>query len=89
MSEAVLALALCVSFGRLKNIFQDAAMRASTAAEPLRDFCEVLLVKGKRPMMARLTLARISSFSLAAMRSHAPKPYHSRAVKPRIFRPGI
>jgi hypothetical protein len=26
-------------------------------------------------MTARLTLARISSFSLAAMRSRAPKPY--------------
>jgi transposase len=42
----------------LKNIFKGAAMRASTAAGPLRDFYEALLAKGKRPTMARLTLAR-------------------------------
>jgi hypothetical protein len=33
-------------------------MRASTAAGPMRDFYEVLLAKGRRPTMARLTLAR-------------------------------
>jgi transposase len=42
----------------LKNIFKGAAMRASTAAGPMRDFYEVLLSKGRRPTMARLTLAR-------------------------------
>jgi transposase len=42
----------------LKNIFKGAAMRASTAAGPLRDFYEALLAKGRRPTMARLTLAR-------------------------------
>ncbi len=34
------------------------AMRASTAAGPLHDFYENLLAKGRKPTMARLTLAR-------------------------------
>ena len=42
----------------LKDIFKGAAMRASTAAGPMRDFYEALLAKGRRPTMARLTLAR-------------------------------
>jgi transposase len=42
----------------LKDIFKGAAMRASTAAGPLRNFYEALLAKGRRPTMARLTLAR-------------------------------
>jgi transposase len=42
----------------LKDIFKGAAMRASNAAGPLRDFYEALLAKGRRPTMARLTLAR-------------------------------
>ena len=42
----------------LKDIFKGAAMRASTAAGPLRDFYEALLAKGRKPPMARLTLAR-------------------------------
>jgi transposase len=42
----------------LKDIFKGAAMSASTAAGPLRDFYEALLAKGRRPTMARLTLAR-------------------------------
>jgi hypothetical protein len=42
----------------LKNIFKGAAMRASTAAGPMRDFYEALLAKGRRPTMVRLTLAR-------------------------------
>src|SRR5262252_1369390 len=42
----------------LKDIFKGAAMRASTAAGPLRDFYENLLAKGRKPTMARLTLAR-------------------------------
>jgi len=33
-------------------------MRASTAAGPLHDFYENLLAKGRKPTMARLTLAR-------------------------------
>jgi len=42
----------------LKDIFKGAAMRASTAAGPLHDFYEALLTKGRKPTMARLTLAR-------------------------------
>jgi transposase len=42
----------------LKNIFKGAAMRASTSAGPFRNFYEALLAKGRRPTMARLTLAR-------------------------------
>jgi hypothetical protein len=42
----------------LKDIFKGAAMRASTAAGPLGDFYEALLAKGRKPTMARLTLAR-------------------------------
>jgi transposase len=42
----------------LKDIFKGAAMRASTAVGPLRDFYEALLAKGRKPTMARLTLAR-------------------------------
>ena len=40
------------------TFFKGAAMRASTAAGPLRDFYENLLAKGRKPTMARLTLAR-------------------------------
>jgi transposase len=42
----------------LKEILKGAAMRASTAAGPLHDFYENLLAKGRKPTMARLTLAR-------------------------------
>jgi transposase len=42
----------------LKDIFKGAAMRASTAAGPIHDFYEALLAKGRKPTMARLTLAR-------------------------------
>jgi transposase len=42
----------------LKDIFKGAAMRVSTAAGPLHDFYENLLAKGRKPTMARLTLAR-------------------------------
>src|SRR5215472_17614389 len=42
----------------LKDIFKGAAMRSSTAAGPLHDFYEALLAKGRKPTMARLTLAR-------------------------------
>jgi hypothetical protein len=36
----------------LKDIFKGAAMRASTAAAPMRDFHEALLAKGRKPTMA-------------------------------------
>jgi transposase len=42
----------------LKDIFKGAAMRASNAAGPLHDFYQALLAKGRKPTMARLTLAR-------------------------------
>lgn len=42
----------------LKNIFKSTAVSASTRPGPLRDFYWVLLAKGMRPSMARLTLAR-------------------------------
>ena len=42
----------------LKNIFKGAATRATTSTGPFRDFYEMLLAKGMRPSMARLTLAR-------------------------------
>jgi transposase len=42
----------------LKNIFKGAATKASVSAGPFRDFYETLLIKGRRPATARLTLAR-------------------------------
>jgi len=49
----------------LKNLFQGAAISASTRPGPLRDFYLALVEKGMRPTMARLTLARkIATISL-------------------------
>jgi transposase len=42
----------------LKDIFKGAATRVSSSSGPLRDFYEALLAKGRKPTMARLTLAR-------------------------------
>jgi Transposase/Transposase IS116/IS110/IS902 family len=42
----------------LKNLFQGAALSASTRPGPLPDSYEALMAKGMRPTMARLTLAR-------------------------------
>src|ERR1700756_2313709 len=42
----------------LKNLFKGAAVVASTKPGPLEEFYAALLVKGMRPEMARLTLAR-------------------------------
>jgi transposase len=42
----------------LKDIFKGAATRVSGSCGPLRDFYENLLAKGRKPTMARLTLAR-------------------------------
>lgn len=42
----------------LKNIFKGAATKASGCAGPFQDFYEALLAKGRKPSMARLTLAR-------------------------------
>jgi hypothetical protein len=42
----------------LKAIFKGAALEASSGAGPFHDFYEALLAKGRKPSMARLTLAR-------------------------------
>jgi transposase len=42
----------------LKDIFKGAATRVSSSNGPLRDFYEHLLAQGRKPTMARLTLAR-------------------------------
>jgi transposase len=42
----------------LKNIFKAAATRAGSCAGPFHEFYEVLLAKGMKSSMARLTLAR-------------------------------
>jgi hypothetical protein len=42
----------------LKDIFKGAATRVSSSRGPLHDFYEALLAKGRKPTMARLTLAR-------------------------------
>jgi transposase len=42
----------------LKDIFKGAATRVNSSRGPLRDFYENLLTKGRKPTMARLTLAR-------------------------------
>jgi transposase len=42
----------------LKDIFKGAATTVSSSRGPLRDFYENLLAKGRKPTMARLTLAR-------------------------------
>jgi hypothetical protein len=56
----------------LKDIFKGAAMRSSTAAGPLHDFYEALLTKGRKPTMARLTLARkIAAITLIVWKKEA------------------
>lgn len=42
----------------LKYLFKSAALTASVSAGPFRDFYAALLIKGMKPAMARLTLAR-------------------------------
>jgi transposase len=42
----------------LKDIFKGAATRVSSSRGPFHDFYENLLAKGRKPTMARLTLAR-------------------------------
>ena len=42
----------------LKDIFKGAATRVSSSPGPLHDFYEDLLAQGRKPTMARLTLAR-------------------------------
>ncbi len=42
----------------LKAIFKGAALEASSTAGPFHDFYQALLAKGRKPTMARLTVAR-------------------------------
>jgi transposase len=50
----------------LKNIFKHAAMGASCGSGPLREFYDAQVAQGKKPAMARLTLARkIAAVTLA------------------------
>jgi transposase len=50
----------------LKNIFKHAAMGASCGSGPLREFYDAQVAQGKKPAMARLTLARkIAAITLA------------------------
>jgi transposase len=50
----------------LKNIFKHAAMGASFGSGPLREFYDAQVAQGRKPAMARLTLARkIAAVTLA------------------------
>src|SRR5260221_453330 len=56
----------------LKDIFKGAATRVSSSSGPLRDFYEALLAKGRKPTMARLTLARkIAAITLIVWRKES------------------
>ncbi len=56
----------------LKDIFKSAATKASCGAGPFHDFYQVLLGKGARPAMARLTLARkIAAITLTVWKKGA------------------
>src|SRR5712692_4357929 len=60
----------------LKNIFKGAAIRAAAAEKPFQEFYAVLLAKGMKPPMARLTLARkIAAIALIF------RAYRSASVK--------
>lgn len=68
----------------LKNLFKGAAVAASTRPGPLRDFYAALLMKGMRPTLARLTLARkIAAVSLTLWKkgvSFDPQQLHRQAA---------
>jgi transposase len=68
----------------LKNLFKGAAVAASTRPGPLRDFYAALLMKGMRPTMARLTLARkIAAVSLTLWKKGVgfdPQQLHRQAA---------
>ena len=68
----------------LKNLFQGAAISASTSPGPLHDFYVARVEKGMRPTMARLTLARkIAAISLTLWKKGVkfdPKQLHQQAV---------
>jgi hypothetical protein len=54
----------------LKDIFKGAATRASSSG-PLHDFYEHLLAQGRKPTMARLTLAKEVRFDASYLTSQA------------------
>jgi len=57
----------------LKSIFKGAAMKASVSAGPAREFYEALLAKGRKPALARLTLARkIAAITLTVWKKGVP-----------------
>ena len=67
----------------LKDIFKGAAMRASIAAGPLHDFYENLLAKGRKPTMARLTLARkIAAITLIVWKKEVR--FDANYLKPQV-----
>ena len=70
----------------LKDIFKGAAMQTSTAAGPLHDFYENLLAKGRKPTMARLTLARkIAAITLIVWKNMpTPRLCRLRNRRPRL-----
>jgi transposase len=66
----------------LKNLFKSAATTASGSNGPFRPFYENLLIKGMKPELARLTLAR----KLAAITLHVWKkgePFDAQYLKPQ------
>jgi transposase len=65
----------------LKNLFKSAATTASASSGPFRSFYENLLIKGMKPELARLTLAR----KMAAITLHVWKkgePFDAEYLKP-------
>jgi len=57
-------------------------MRASTATGPLRDFYDNLLANGRKPTMARLTLARkIAAITLIVWKKEVR--FDANYVKPQ------
>jgi transposase len=66
----------------LKWIFKSAAVKASSAAGPLHKFYESLLVKGIKPSLARLTLARkIATITLTVWKKGAR--FDAQFLKPQ------
>jgi transposase len=66
----------------LKWIFKSAAVKASSPAGPLHEFYESLLVKGMKPSLARLTLARkIAAITLTVWKKGAH--FDAQYLKPQ------
>jgi transposase len=66
----------------LKNIFKSAATMATISAGPFHDFYEALLAKGRKPTMARLTLARkIAAITLIVWKKEVH--FDAKHVKPQ------